>query len=167
MAGTRTLVLGLGNEIVSDDGFGPAVAQACRGALAGRPDVTVETASVAGFHLLDLFAGYDRVLIVDVVQTGAHPPGTLLIWPVSKSSEARTLGGSHQTDLETTLSLGRAIGMLLPETLAVLVAEALDLLTIQEALSPAIAAAVPRAAALVRGWVETGELPLPKIETGA
>lgn len=160
MSASETLVVGLGNELISDDGFGPAVVEACRAALAAREGVALESAAVAGFHLLDLIVGHRRVLIVDVVQTGDHPPGTLLRWPLEHASAARTLGGSHQTDLQTTLVLGRSLGYEMPGEITVLVAEALDLETIREELSPALAAAVPRAVSLVREWVETGTMSL-------
>jgi hydrogenase maturation protease len=153
-----TLVLGLGNDLISDDGFGPAVACSCRALLADHPDVTVEAASVAGLNLLDLLQGHDRALIVDVVQTGTAEPGTLTEWPVARASAGRTLGGSHQTDLVTTLALGRSLGYPLPDSITLLVAEAEDLLTVCERLTPAVATSVPIAAEMARRWVETGAL---------
>lgn len=146
-----TLVLGLGNELISDDGFGPAVACGCRVALAAHPEVAIESAAVAGLRLLDLLAGFQRCLIVDVVQTGQHPPGTLLWWPRARSACGRTLGGSHEADLVTALELGKALGYELPGDLLVLVAEAEDLHTIRESLTPALSAAVPRAVEVVAG----------------
>lgn len=148
-----TLVLGLGNELVSDDGFGPAVARSCLALFSGEREVAVESAGVAGFNLLDLLQGRERVLIVDVVQTGEHPPGTVLEWPLARAGAGRTLGGSHQCDLSTTLSLGRQVGYALPAEIKLLVAEAEDLLTIREELTPALAAAVPQAVERVRAWV--------------
>jgi hydrogenase maturation protease len=178
-----TLVLGLGNEILSDDGFGPAVVAelrrrtACpapepplgpagsdevrRGmgagvAAPGRPDqrsdLALDSASVAGFHLLDLLRGYQRVLILDVVMTGRYAPGTILEWPQGSASGGRTLGGSHQADLSAVLALGRSMGEDLPACVTILVAEANDLLTIREELTDELKPAVPRAADLVLQW---------------
>jgi hydrogenase maturation protease len=151
----------LGNDIISDDGFGPAVARSCRPVFESRPDVAVEEASVAGFHLLDILVGFRRVLIVDVVRTGTHAPGTLLSWPLDRASAGRTLGGSHQTDLATTLTLGRSLGVELPEIVEILVAEVKDLETIREGLGPEVADAVPQAVVLVQMWVESGALAAP------
>jgi hydrogenase maturation protease len=149
-----TLVLGLGNDLVADDGFGPAVARACAQTPGLGDDVIVEEAAAAGFRLLDLLSGYRRALILDVVQTGRSPAGTLFDWPVAASAAAWTLGGSHQCDLATALSFGRALGFKLPEEVSLLVAEASDLLTVREELSPPVAAAVPRARALVAAWLD-------------
>ncbi|HVN76535.1 MAG TPA: hydrogenase maturation protease [Thermoanaerobaculaceae bacterium] len=150
----ETLVLGLGNDLVADDGFGPAVARACRRTLAGRGDVAVEEAAAAGLRLLDLLAGYRRAMILDVVQTGRVPPGTLLDWPLPESARAWTLGGSHQCDLLTALALGRRLGFDVPDDVAVLVAEASDVQSVREELTPEVAAAVPRAQALVAAWLD-------------
>lgn len=158
MAG-RALVLGLGNDLVSDDGFGPRVAAECAGRLGDRPDVAVESAAVAGFRLLDLLSGFERTLIVDVVSTGARPPGSLSELPVEEASLGRTLGGSHQLDLATALALGHRLGYDLPASVRVLAAEARDLSTIREGLSPELEAAVPRAVEEVLLWVEGEEVP--------
>lgn len=152
------VVLGLGNDLLTDDGFGPAVAAACHRELADDPRVEVRSASVAGFHLLDQLTGFDVALIIDVVKTGAHPPGTVLEWPVDRASAGRTLGGSHQMDLTTALDLGRELGLPLPHTVDLLVAEAKDLETFGETLTPDLAAALPLAVARVRAWVQAGEL---------
>ncbi len=59
----RTLVLGLGNEILSDDGVGILAARRVR-ELVGD-DVHVAEACVATIDLLSLMSGYDRVVIID------------------------------------------------------------------------------------------------------
>ena len=151
------LVLGLGNELIADDGFGPAVAGACRSWASRREDVAIESAAVAGLRLLDLISGYRRVLIVDVIKTLKHPPGTLLRWPLSEASRTFTLGGSHQVDIDAALSMGRSAGHVLPDAITLLVAEARELLLLRERLSDELAAAVPRAARLAMEWLdETG-----------
>ena len=64
----KTLVLGLGNPILSDDGVGLRVARELENRL-DQQEVTVVETSMAGLDLLDLLAGYDRAIIVDAIQT--------------------------------------------------------------------------------------------------
>ena len=64
----RTLVLGLGNPILSDDSVGFRVAQLLRSRLDQR-EVTVLETGVAGLNLLDLLVGYDKAVIIDAIQT--------------------------------------------------------------------------------------------------
>ncbi|GAH17016.1 unnamed protein product [marine sediment metagenome] len=63
----KTLILGLGNPILSDDGVGFCVAGELRGRLS-QQEVTVMETSMTGLSLLDLLAGYDRAIIIDAIQ---------------------------------------------------------------------------------------------------
>jgi hydrogenase maturation protease len=73
-----TLVAGIGNVFLSDDGFGVEVAHW----LSGRtfPDeVRVEDYGIRGIHLAyDLLGGYDNLVLVDAVPMGEQP-GTLAV----------------------------------------------------------------------------------------
>ena len=72
----RTLVLGLGNPILSDDGIGCHVALALKEKLK-EPEVDVLEASIAGLDFLDLLAHYDRAIIIDAIQTREGTPGQI------------------------------------------------------------------------------------------
>jgi hydrogenase maturation protease len=75
---TRTLVAGVGNIFLGDDGFGVEVANR----LAGVPTpdgVTVADFGIRGIHLAyELLDGYDRLILVDAMPRG-EPPGTVFI----------------------------------------------------------------------------------------
>ena len=51
-------------------------------ATAARRAPTVRRSAAAGLYLLDDMEGFDRVVVVDAVRTGAHPPGTVLAFPL-------------------------------------------------------------------------------------
>jgi hydrogenase maturation protease len=70
----KTLVLGLGHPIRTDDGVGIYVVRAA-GARCGRNDVAFAEASAGGLQLLDFMAGYERLILVDAIQTRAGRPG--------------------------------------------------------------------------------------------
>ena len=65
----KTIILGLGNPILSDDGVGNRVALELEDKLAQRQDVTVIETSMSGLSLIDMLAGYDKAIIVDAIQT--------------------------------------------------------------------------------------------------
>jgi hydrogenase maturation protease len=153
MAKGHALILGLGNDLLSDDGFGPAVVAAARPLIGQMPGVRLETAAAGGFRILDVLAGADEALIVDVVQTGRMSPGTVRWWPLADAAAGRTLGAGHGMDLATTLALGAAAGYRMPRRVSLLVAEAGDLETISECLTDAVLAAVPEALREVVEWV--------------
>jgi hydrogenase maturation protease len=156
MTTENTLILGLGNDLLTDDGFGPAVVAAARPLVGPRPGVRLETAAAGGFRLLDVLAGADDVLIIDVVRTGRMPPGTVTWWPLADASAGRTLGAGHGMDLATTLAFGAAAGYRMPRRVDLLVAEAADLETIGERLTAEMQAALPEALREVVQWAAPG-----------
>ncbi|NLZ00969.1 MAG: hydrogenase maturation protease, partial [Pirellulaceae bacterium] len=72
----KTLVLGLGNWIVSDDSIGLRVAAELAKVLADREDVEVSEDYWGGLRLMERLVGYDRAIVIDAISTGAAP-GTI------------------------------------------------------------------------------------------
>ena len=76
----RTLVAGVGNIFLGDDGFGVEVARRLveRGG-AGRPEVEVTDFGIRGVHLAyQLMDGYDALVLVDAMPRG-DAPGTVYV----------------------------------------------------------------------------------------
>jgi len=150
----KPLILCLGNELLSDDGFGPAVARRCSidTGLSERADIIF--APIAGFRLLDLVADRAAVLIIDSVQTGSQPVGHVELVSADSFVPGRNLMGSHQVSLPTALELGKKLDMQMPSTVEVLMVEIGDALTLSEEMSPEVAAAVPVAVRLIDTWLD-------------
>ena len=62
----NTLILGIGNLILTDDGVGIKIAQRLK---EERPELEVVETGEAGLTLLDLITGYDRLIIIDSIKT--------------------------------------------------------------------------------------------------
>jgi hydrogenase maturation protease len=148
------LILCLGNEIVSDDAFGPMVARRLTEGPSPGDGVEVIFAPVAGFRLLDLLTGRRCVLIVDIMKSGSVPPGTLRSFPAGKLTPSLHLTTSHQISLPTALELAQKLGMAMPEVIDVLAVEGQDLETLSEELTPPVAAAVDEALTYIRDWIQ-------------
>jgi hydrogenase maturation protease len=146
------LVLCLGNEIVSDDGFGPAVARLLHGDACLSDQGDVIFAPVAGFHLLDLMQDRKRVLIVDTIVTGKAEPGTVHVFSAGLLTPSRHLTTSHQISLPTALELGQRLGYNMPTVVDVVAVEAQDLETISEEMTPSVRNALTEALEFIRKW---------------
>ena len=70
----KTLFVGVGNEYRSDDGVGLVVARKIHEKLI--PSVTVKEESGEGAALMEAWQGFQNVIIVDAVSSGAMP-GTI------------------------------------------------------------------------------------------
>lgn len=147
------LVLCLGNEILSDDGFGPEVARRLQNEDMHDLPADVVFAPLAGFYLLDLLAGRKRVLIVDTIRTGTAEVGTLHHFPAGALTPSHHLTTSHQISLPTALELGRQLLLEMPDVVDVLAVEAQDIETLSEELTPAVRDALKQTLDFVRSWI--------------
>jgi hydrogenase maturation protease len=141
------LVLCLGNALRRDD----AVALHVAAALEAPPDcgAAVRRSAASGLYLLDEMDGFDRVVVVDAVRTGARPPGTVLSFAL-EDLRAPEGPSPHSIGLPSALARARAAGAPVPSRIHVVAVEVADMETVGESLSPQVAAAIPAAVAEVR-----------------
>lgn len=146
------LVLCLGNAIRRDDAVALRVANLLE--AAPPPRSTVRRSALSGLYLLDEMEGFERVVVVDAVRTGAHPPGAVLSFPLEdlRSPEGPS---PHSIGLPSALARARTAGAPVPAAVHVVAVEVLDMETVGEGLTPAVEAAVAPAAEAVRRAVET------------
>ncbi|NLS79469.1 MAG: hydrogenase maturation protease [Chloroflexi bacterium] len=146
---SRTLILGLGNPILTDDGVGIRVARLLQERLADRPGVTVDEASLGGLRLLEVIGGYDRLILVDAIQTANGQLGQAYRLDTGTFCATLHSGCTHDVDFFTALELGRRMGMHIPEQIEIIAIEAGDVLTFGETCTPAVEEAIPVAAEMV------------------
>ena len=158
----KTLILGLGNPILTDDGVGIHVVRAVASRFtlhASRLDVAFAEASVGGLRLLDAIAGYERVIMVDAIQTGDGKSGDIYCLHPDGLKASLHSGSTHDLSLPGALALGRSMGMALPddEAIVIIAIEVEDVLTFGEVCTPTVAAAIPHAVEMVLAELEVGE----------
>lgn len=148
-----TLVVGLGNPILGDDGVGWQVAEIVR---ARRADIEVDCLALGGLSLMERLIGYHHVIIIDAIQTKNGRTGavsTMELADLPDLSAGHTTA-VHDTSLQTALNLGRQMGAELPARVQIVAVEAERVYDFSEELTPAVAAAVPLAAAAVLRMLE-------------
>ena len=147
----RTLVLGLGNELAADDAVGVLVARRVREQVADAADVVESSAS--GMALIEIFAGYDRAVVVDSIRTGHNPPGTITELGLEEVG-AVIAPSLHHAGLPEMAAVADRLGLRFPFETRVLAVEVLDPYTLGGALSAPVAAAIDELARRVRAQVE-------------
>ncbi len=153
---SKTLILGLGNPILTDDGVGIHVVRAAAAHVQPDGPVLAE-ASVGGLRLLDTLAGYERVILVDAIQTPGGQPGDLYLLHPNDLRASLHSGSTHDLSLPGALALGRQLGLVLPtdEALTIVAVETEDVLTFGESCTPAVEAAIPRAVEMVLACIQS------------
>jgi hydrogenase maturation protease len=106
----KTLILGMGNPILSDDGVGLHIARALDGRFAGTD---VRTSALVGLDLLDIVADYDRVFVIDAIQDRGQSPGTVM--KLEAGEGTLHLFSSHGMHFFEILQLGKDAGIAVPE----------------------------------------------------
>lgn len=103
-----TLVLGLGNILLRDEGIGVRVVQAMEQA-ALPPDVEILDGGTAGVDLLDVLADRQKVVVIDAID-GELAPGTVLRLTPDELAPRREPGVSlHDLGLLETLAMARQL----------------------------------------------------------
>jgi hydrogenase maturation protease len=140
-----TVVIGLGNVTLTDDGVGPRAAREVARRLGGRArrdgsasEVEVRELGLGGLALMEAMIGFRRAVVLDALRTGGVPCGTVA------ELSPDDLGGSlnetsvHDLSLSAALEIGRMSGLELPDTIHVLGIEVEDVTTFGERLTPAV-----------------------------
>ncbi len=104
-------VLGLGNVLMSDDGFGPFVVRVLEAIYECPPDVEFVDAGTPGLDLTPFLLGTDGVVFVDTV-TSRGTPGEIRVYDrdaiLEVPPQART--GGHDPALKEALLTVAAAG---------------------------------------------------------
>jgi hydrogenase maturation protease len=144
----RTLVLGLGNPILSDDGVGNRVAEILQRKLED-PEVTVTETNAVGLNLLDLLVGYQRAIIIDAVPSREGKVGQVHRLTPEDFRLSQHLCSPHDVDFVSALELGRRLGLSLPEEIIIFAVEVADITTFSESLTPEVERVVPQVIQMV------------------
>jgi hydrogenase maturation protease len=134
----RIRILCLGNELLADDAFGLVATEELQRRF---PQMDVIFTTDSGFHLLDYLAEIEVLVVVDSIQTGSVPPGTLY---VLRSSDMKSISGPspHYVGLLETLQLARELLLNVPKEVIILAVEAADCLTLGGKMHDAVKSTV-------------------------
>ena len=139
----KLLVLGIGNILLGDDGVGIYVARKIGAQYQQELSIDVAETNLGGIALLDLIAGYEKVIIVDAIITKKKRPGTIYKLSLEDLGNIADVYMLHAIDLRTAIELGRTLGYQIPENINIYAIEIGENTTFTEGLSPEIEEAVP------------------------
>jgi hydrogenase maturation protease len=152
--GVSTLVLGLGNPILGDDGVGWQVVEECAERITTHPQLATvvpciefDSHSGGGLSLAERLVGYNRVILIDAMSGGVELPGNVACFRLEELTNPGSVhtSSAHDTSLVTALELTRRLGVPVPENVIVVAVQAENLYEFSEELSPAVQTAVPEA----------------------
>lgn len=146
----KTLVIGLGNPILTDDGVGVKVAEQIANQLSHvrNPDITVTEASVGGLRLMELMNGYSKVIIIDaLIHEDNNLPGRfhrLNLDDLRVMAPTQHSASAHDTNLITALDAGKLLGLSLPKEVIIFAIEVENVMDFNDQVTPAVSRAIPQ-----------------------
>jgi hydrogenase maturation protease len=143
---SEVLVVGLGNPILGDDGVGWVVAREVEARLEESGySVEVDCLALGGLSLMERMIGYQRVILIDSLNTGQRPQGSVVTFTLEDLVDLTHghASAAHDASLKTALEMGRKMKVILPadKDVHVVAIEARHVYDFKEELSPVIAAA--------------------------
>ena len=145
MKKTKTIVVGVGNKILGDDGVGIYVVNQLRKQVKNL-DVTFEEAATGGLNLLDIIVGYDKAVIVDAVKSNNGEHGVVKRFSLDNFDTMHSCN-PHDVSLIEAIDMAKKIGEnRIPREIVVIGIMMKDIpFEFSDCLSDEIAMAVPKA----------------------
>jgi len=139
----KTLVIGLGNTILSDDGAGIIISREITERLKKRNiEADVVELSCGGFRLMDFLAGYEKIIMIDIMHDEKGEAGICRkIDPaIEKPFHLRS---SHGLGFFEALTLARQTGLLTAEDISIYAVTARNISDFGEKIDPVIIEKIP------------------------
>ncbi|MEW6684661.1 MAG: hydrogenase maturation protease [Candidatus Edwardsbacteria bacterium] len=138
----KTLILGIGNPILSDDSIGLIVVRRLKEEKI--KNIEVKETTTTGLDLLELMRGYRNLIAIDAMKTGKFPPGIVVELKREDIACALHLVDSHTIDFFTALELGRKLHPAeMPKKIVIFGIEVSNTTTFSENLTPLLQKKLP------------------------
>lgn len=121
----KILVLGLGNEILSDDGIAPRLIKDLS-ELFPESDIEFSSQCCGGLDIMERIDGFDRVIFIDAIKTPDGNPGDISLFKPDDFRETSNLSNLHDINFITALSLGNTLGLNLPREIYIIAVKILE-----------------------------------------
>ena len=153
----KTIVIGLGNPILGDDGVGWRVVDEVKRKMISSTEpfleagaVAVDSLSLGGISLMEHLIGYQRVILIDAFFS-EDKLGTIRVARLAQIPDCSGphITSAHDTSLQNAMKLGRELGVDLPEDITVVSIYTTPVHDFSEQLSPPVAQSVPKATQIV------------------
>ena len=114
----HVMILGVGNILLSDEGFGIRVVEALNARYDFPDNVSVIDGGVLGINLMGVISEADQLIVVDVIRNKGNPGDLYRIEGKDIPERIRAKNSLHQIDFLESLTLCQALDKV-PETVIV------------------------------------------------
>jgi hydrogenase maturation protease len=154
---TKTLILGIGNDILKDDGIGPRLVNDLRPPLsplrhaaelalppAVGGDIDFKSTTLGGLDILEFVQGYERVIFIDAIKTKGGVPGTVYQFTPQDFQETLHLSNLHDVSFLEAIELGKRLGFQIPKEMHIIAVEIVEDMEFGTEFTPILKEKYPR-----------------------
>jgi hydrogenase maturation protease len=134
MTNKKTLILGIGNNILTDDGIGSRLVSDLI-KLINDSEIHYDTACCGGLEIVEYIKDYERVIFIDAIRTQEGRPGDVYYFMPSDFRETSHLSSLHDVSFITALKLGHTLNLGLPNDLHIIAVEIIEDMQFSEELT--------------------------------
>ena len=134
MTNKKTLILGLGNDILTDDGIGPRLVRDLA-QMIDDPNIQFDTACCGGLEIVEYIKGFEKVVFIDAIRSRDGKPGDVYYFIPSDFRETKHLSNLHDVNFLIALNLGNTLNMNLPSDLHIIAVEIIEDMEFSEELT--------------------------------
>ena len=154
----RTLVLGIGNPILGDDGVGFHITQELARKIKDE-NIDMKVTSIDGLNLLELIVGYDKVIIIDAIMTEDGEVGEIYrLRPENFVKTVHPTTSPHNANLATAIEIGKkSLAEQMPGEIVVFAVNIQEVTEFTEEMTRKVKEAVPKAVNLILAEVASNK----------
>jgi len=128
------LILGLGSDILMDDGIGTKLMWHLEKTLHDTR-IKFETNLVGGMDIIELIRDYEKVIILDAIKTPDGIPGTIYLFNKDNFRETLHLSVVHDITFLTALKMAETLCINITDKIAIFAIEVEEYLTLGDQFS--------------------------------
>lgn len=133
----KTLILALGNPILSDDGVGWQVADYLAERLKNQKFDIIKS-SAATMDVIPQLSRYDRLVVIDAIQLGSAPLGVVHRFSIEDFASTIRASSPHDINFATAIQMGREWGYDIPADIRIYGIEVKELSRFSEDCTPEV-----------------------------
>lgn len=122
----KILVLGIGNDILQDDGIGIRLVRDLSRMEDFPQGIQFETTTLGGLEIVEIIRDYEKVIIIDAIKTANGVPGDISCYSPADFRETLHLTNLHDINFLTSLELAKRVGIRIPEEVRIIAVEIIE-----------------------------------------
>ena len=138
----KTIILGIGNEILSDDGIGARIVNDLARQLSDQ-DLFYEKSATSGLDIIHMIQDYHKLIVIDGIYSANGHPGEVNCYNLENYPSTLHLDTFHDSHFRDVIDLAKKVGISVPGDILIITVEIVDDITFSHKLSPPLEKSYP------------------------